>query len=184
MSLIRLASPTHPPITLDRAKEFLRVLHDEEDALIYSFIISATEMFEERTNRRLMAQTWEQGFDDFDCMRLRYHSSLLDIDSVQYLDIDKQLQTIGEEFYYIDRSDEPYSVDMSLDFERPETARRLDAVRVVYTLGAREPAQVDDYTKNCLFALVGFLFENRQGQPLPEGFMHMFGPKRVFFSEV
>lgn len=58
MSSMLLTPPATEPWTLDEAKHFLRVEHDDDDAMIASLIAAARGQVEAQTRRCLIAQTW------------------------------------------------------------------------------------------------------------------------------
>ena len=58
MPALLLAGPASEPLTLAEAKEFLRVDHDAEDALITSMIVAARATVETLTRRALIDQSW------------------------------------------------------------------------------------------------------------------------------
>ncbi len=58
MAAILIEPPAGEPLSLSEAKNYLRVGHDTEDALIASLIASARMQAESRTRRALMTQTW------------------------------------------------------------------------------------------------------------------------------
>ena len=63
---LELIEPPHEEsVSLREVKDFLYVTHDEDDALLYSFIIAAREACEQYTNRSLLLQTWEISYDEF-----------------------------------------------------------------------------------------------------------------------
>ncbi len=59
ISLRLIEETTVEPISLQEAKDFLRITHDEEDAVIQLLISSARTQAEARTGRALTASTWE-----------------------------------------------------------------------------------------------------------------------------
>jgi len=63
MSAILLVPPAAEPWSVADAKNFLRVEHDEDDALITALIASARHQVEALTRRALMLQTWRFVFD-------------------------------------------------------------------------------------------------------------------------
>jgi uncharacterized phiE125 gp8 family phage protein len=63
MPSILLTGPAAEPISLARAKEFLRVEHDADDDLIQSLIGAARGFIEADTRRALITQTWRLTFD-------------------------------------------------------------------------------------------------------------------------
>jgi uncharacterized phiE125 gp8 family phage protein len=58
MSAILLAPPSSEPLSLADAKQFLRVEHADDDAVITSLIAAGRAHVEAVTRRALLAQTW------------------------------------------------------------------------------------------------------------------------------
>jgi uncharacterized phiE125 gp8 family phage protein len=58
MSSILLSGPAVEPITLDEAKAYLRVEHDDDDLVIAALIAGARIHVETQTRRALITQTW------------------------------------------------------------------------------------------------------------------------------
>jgi uncharacterized phiE125 gp8 family phage protein len=58
MSAILLAGPAAEPLSLLEAKAFLRIAHDDDDALIAALIAAARGQIEALTRRALLVQTW------------------------------------------------------------------------------------------------------------------------------
>lgn len=52
-----IKQPTGEPITLQEAKAFLKIIHDQEDALIQHFIKTARKVAEGHTRRKFLTQT-------------------------------------------------------------------------------------------------------------------------------
>lgn len=60
-----VAGPLAEPLTRAHAKEFLRIDHEDEDALVDALILAARRWVEARTGRVLMMQTWRFTRDDW-----------------------------------------------------------------------------------------------------------------------
>lgn len=58
MAAIPIEPPASEPLSLTDAKNYLRVQHDADDALITSMISAARMQVERRTRRALITQTW------------------------------------------------------------------------------------------------------------------------------
>ncbi len=58
MSSILLSGPAVEPLTLDEAKAYLRVEHDDDDPVIAALIAGSRIHVETQTRRALITQTW------------------------------------------------------------------------------------------------------------------------------
>src|SRR5262245_55104347 len=58
MAAILIDAPVSEPLSLTEAKNYLRVEHSADDALIASLIAAARTQVEARTRRALITQTW------------------------------------------------------------------------------------------------------------------------------
>lgn len=63
MSAMLLVAPAAEPLSVAEAKGFLRVAHDDDDALIASLIAAARGQVEALTRRGLLLQTWRVVLD-------------------------------------------------------------------------------------------------------------------------
>jgi len=88
MSLIRVTAPTAEPVTLDEAKQHLRVLGNDDDAYIIRLITAARHVVETNTARALITQTWDWKFGSFPCDGLNVPlAPLVSVTSISYVDI-------------------------------------------------------------------------------------------------
>jgi hypothetical protein len=65
MAIVCTVQPTQEPITLQEAKDHLRVTGTDEDSLITSLIVSARLYAEMLTRRVFVTQTWKMVIDQF-----------------------------------------------------------------------------------------------------------------------
>jgi hypothetical protein len=63
MSAVLLTAPAAEPLSLTEAKAFLRVEHDDDDAIIASLVASARNHVEALTRCGLITQTWRLALD-------------------------------------------------------------------------------------------------------------------------
>jgi uncharacterized phiE125 gp8 family phage protein len=63
MSSMLLTPPDGEPLSLAEAKQFLRVAHDDDDAVITALIAAARSHVEAITRRMLLTQTWRLVLD-------------------------------------------------------------------------------------------------------------------------
>jgi uncharacterized phiE125 gp8 family phage protein len=58
MSATLIIAPAIEPLSLNEAKAFIRVEHEDDDDVIASLIIAARVHVEAQTQRALISQTW------------------------------------------------------------------------------------------------------------------------------
>lgn len=63
MSLTLVTEPTNEPLTLQQAKDHLRLDTDDDDSLLVDLIKAARVWVEGQTHRALLTQTWDYGID-------------------------------------------------------------------------------------------------------------------------
>jgi uncharacterized phiE125 gp8 family phage protein len=63
MPLILLTKPEEEPLSVDDMKVYLRVDHDDDDALIFDLIAAARRHVENGTGKRLVTQAWRVVLD-------------------------------------------------------------------------------------------------------------------------
>jgi len=172
-----ITAPASEPITLDEAKDHLRVDVSEDDALITTLIVAAREAAEHITGRALMQQTWELALDCFhdieDC-DLRYRIGrhayrinipkppLVSITSVKYYDTDGTLQTMASSDYQLDDHSEPARLMPAYGTCWPSTRDQANAVMIRYVAGYADAASVPQQIKNWMLLRIGMLYENRE----------------------
>jgi uncharacterized phiE125 gp8 family phage protein len=62
--LVRITAPANEPLTLHESKHYLRIDHENDDALINHLIVTARMHAENWLRRSLISQTWKLGYDD------------------------------------------------------------------------------------------------------------------------
>ncbi len=65
MSAILLAAPAAEPVSLAEAKAFLRVEHNDDDAVIAALIAGSRIHIEAQTRRAMVTQHWRLSFDSW-----------------------------------------------------------------------------------------------------------------------
>lgn len=92
MSLTLVTAPTREPLSLQEAKDHLRLDIDNDDRLILSLIKAAREWVEGQTKRALISQVWDQQIDGnwpwkFGCPRIDLEKNpVISVDSITYVD--------------------------------------------------------------------------------------------------
>lgn len=104
MSLKLITAPTAEPVTLQEAKDHLRVDSTDDDALISAIITAARQHLDGRDgilSRALMPQTWDYSIDRFpdgDTITLPL-APVQSVTSVKYVDPDGAQQTFSSDNY-------------------------------------------------------------------------------------
>lgn len=162
---VRVTPASDPAVSLEEAKDHLRVGHDDEDTLITACIAAATDHVERLIGQALVTQTWAQSFPCFDWrMRLR-PGPVQSIESVTYLDTDGAEQTLDAGDYRLLFDAEGAFVDRQPGGNWPSTQWRDDAVTVQFVAGV-DPEDVSPSLRAAVLLIVGDLYANREGQQI------------------
>jgi len=167
-AVIQVSAPAQLPVTLDEAKDHLRILHDSEDGLIARLIAAAAGDIEGRggmTGRALISQDWEARFDCWPEAGAAFalpFPPLQSVASVKYFDEQSVEQTLDTAVYEVDTAAVPGEIRLLPDQAWPPIARRKAAVRVAYTAGYGDgPSDVPEMVRQALLLLVGEFYQNR-----------------------
>lgn len=161
MPIIKATPPAEQPITLAEAKLQCQVDADitDEDALIDTYIESATGFCEEYTGRPLITQE-KQYIGGFGT-RIELTPNLLSVESVTYVDTDGATQTLDPAVYYIDTSSVVGRV-IPLETWPAVKSTHPQPVTVNFTCGYGDAADVPESIKQCIRLLVGHWYRNRE----------------------
>lgn len=173
-----ITAPTAEPVSLETAKEYLRVDGTSEDVLIESLIKSARETGEQLSRRAFVTQTLEMVIDEFprDLSVILLRPPLQSVTSVKYYDTDSIEATWTD--YEVDARSEPGKII----FNSMPGVSLLEsggvAVRYVAGYGDAE-ANVPERIKNAILAAVAYLYENRWSLEIPREIKSAFLGERV-----
>jgi uncharacterized phiE125 gp8 family phage protein len=162
MPVTIVTAPTEEPVTLAEAKNWLRVEHSAEDALIKELIGSARQDGENATRRTWMAATLQLRLDHWP--RELPRPPVQSVSSVEYVDPDGQTQTFTA--YQVDTDVEPARIWPDNDW--PKIADRPDAVRIKYDAGWSQ-AEVPQPLKVYTLMRTAELYDHRTSYDAPEG---------------
>lgn len=166
------------PITLQQAKDHLRVVIDDEDSYITSLITAARQMAEARTQRALVPREEVLALDCFGmAIRLPW-PPLTELTSIEYLDQDGEQQTLAPETYVVNDHVEPARITRAAAATWPAPLSQEASVLVSYTAGYADAADVPAPLVQWMLLAIGGMYENREPivigatvAPLPEEFM-------------
>ena len=192
MIINRTSAPATPLLSLQEAKEYLRVDGTDEDALIVQLVQSVTDYLDGpygRIGQALISQTWEiqsRGMSG----RAEFHmpiTPLITLDSITYFDRDNvsQTATVGDYTTYKDRHQAWIVPDIGENW--PQVYDRPDAMTITATFGfGTSPNDVPANILNVSRRYLEHLYENRgdyvvdmDAKILLYGFDHAINLNRV-----
>lgn len=156
MYLVQTVVPTAEPLSLEDAKNFMRILEDDSDSDIISMIKSAREYAENYTNRQFKVATYEL-FTDCITQDLRLPKNpIKTLSSVEYMDDSGDYQVLDSSKYYLYGEDDIYKIH----FEETITHKaHKNAIKITFDSGYDVvPEGIISYLK----ILVSTLYENRE----------------------
>lgn len=156
MKLIQSIAPTSDPVTLEEMKLFLRVLHDDDNALIGSMITQAAQSAEIIMNRQIMPSTYELYFDAIQSKTVLPRPPFLTLDSFQVFD-----GTIWNNVtdYELDDKATPALLYTA---SWPVISPGKNSVKIVYTAGYLDRSKVPESIKAWIKIQVSTYYENRE----------------------
>ena len=147
--------PVNEPMTLQEAKDHLRVDLADDDSYIDVLVKAARREAEEFMERALITQTWELFLDFFpkasNAPILIPRPPLLSITSIKYIDGDGAEQTLPAGDYKVDAASAPARIFPAFEKSWPTTRVEVNAVTIEFQAGYGPNAQ--DVPENIVHAL-------------------------------
>lgn len=168
-------------ITLNEAKQHLRVTHDAEDAYIQSLIEMSIERLEQATGKALRVRDEIITLDAFpDIIELPF-SPVISVVDIAYLDQSGTSQAVGS--YILDLRSLYPTLQPAEGQSWPKNKPVKQAVSITVRVGhPRLPATL----KHAAFLLIGHLYENRElvvigadVNALPVSMEYLIQPHRI-----
>lgn len=158
--------PTKAAVPLRDMKNFMRVDDDDENALIKSLAMAATDYAERYLRRSLVTQTWVYYLDSFPhCDHIDLpHGPIQSITSISYTDNADATQVVSSSTYALDQGNE---VDQRVFLKDGETwpqdeAIERDTVAIEYVAGYGDEESVPDDVKTAIMLIANHWYENRE----------------------
>ena len=137
----RIGRPAFEPVTLDEAKNFLRVDSTDDDALITDMITVARSALEDKLGIVIVRGIFERVMDCFPDVRIieLWHNPVQSINHIKYIDGDGATQTFAAASYSLDNYREPARIQLGKDYSYPNTEDIVNAVKIRYYSGMVTP---------------------------------------------
>jgi uncharacterized phiE125 gp8 family phage protein len=181
-------APTDEPLTVDDAKQQLRLDTDADDAAVERRLKSARSQAETYLMRGLLTQTWTYAQDDWsDEILLPMAAPLASVTSVKYYDTSGVLTTLATTVYLADLLSEPGRVVLKPEQTWPALqANRVLAVEIIYVVGWTAADLITPEIVDAVCLLLGDRQEFRQQTvltsqqlvSLPNGVEALLAPHR------
>jgi uncharacterized phiE125 gp8 family phage protein len=189
MWLNRTSPPPGVPLTLAEAKLHCRVDGADDDTLIGSLIAAVTEHLDGRRGylgRCLIGQSWEYRAHCFPwCDGIEIPlPPLLSVESVKYIDQAGAEQTLAADQYVVDAATYQGQVRRAYNVFWPVTRLEDYAVRIAFTAGFGDAADVPQPIKTAMLMIIEQLYDKRgaddAGQvTIPAAARWLLGPYRI-----
>lgn len=155
------------PVSLQEAKDHLRVTGSETDNYITSLIKAATVRIEKELGIALIERTFEIKFDSFANQIALPNGPVEEVVSVKYLDEDGIEQTAGTELYSTDLGHEQGWIILNSGLSWPATYPVPNAVTIRYKAGHTAIRDEDRGIVQSIFILLSFFYDNRGSEDAP-----------------
>ena len=179
MPMQLITPPAGEPVSLQEAKAHLRVDFDDDDGLIQALIAAARQAAETITNRQLMSARWKLVMDSFPGPSLMgvpagqpfslpghailiHKSPVLNVVSINYLDMAGVLQSMPASNYTVDTACEPARITPVFGQIWPIALPQICAVSVTFDAGYGAAASVPEGIKSWIKLRVGSLYAHRE----------------------
>ena len=161
MSSMLLTPPAIEPWTLTEAKGFLRIEHDDDDAVITSLIAAARGQIESQTRRGLIAQTWRIARDawpDDGRIALRI-GPLRSVVAARVFDAAGNASAIDVGRFVIDKTSD---VIASPAWSLPQPGRAVAGIELDVEIGfGTTAASVPPVLRHAVRSMVAHWYDNR-----------------------
>lgn len=167
MSYKVITGPAAEPITLEFAKEHLRVDFTDDDNLITQIIKSARDYCEQYSGRVLMQQTVEKSFDRFpiDAMNEPLElegAPVQSVTSIKYQDVTDNETTWDAANYKVSHRNELAYITPKNNQCFPSTLIETDAVTIRYVIGYETADDVPGAFIQAMLLMIGKMYEYRE----------------------
>lgn len=171
MGLSQYSAPSMTAVSLSEAKDHLRILTDDQDSLIGSYLDAACQNVENDLQRQLVTATWDLTMN---CWTDRLPAGetktiieiprppLQSITSIKYIDVNGVEQTVSTSVYEAVTNVDPGWVRLKYDQTWPSHRAQKDAITVRFVAGYGLASAVPGGIKAMILLQVADFYENRE----------------------
>jgi uncharacterized phiE125 gp8 family phage protein len=162
----RTVEPTQPPISMQDARDQLRVTQPDGANRIQRYIDAATGAAEEYLGRGLLTQTWQLTLSTwYDVIWLPMAAPLQSVTSVKYYDANGVLQTLATSYYTVETVSRPGRIVRAAlqSFPGIQSGRIGGCVVITYVVGWTSPDLIPERIKQGCRLYVGLCDADADG---------------------
>lgn len=180
MKLNLKTAPTVEPITLDEAKNHLKIDSADDNALITALIKTARQLAEGETKRALITQTWEMFLDYAEPEIEIPKPPLQSIESINVIEDDGSESLVSPTIYMVATSqNSPGRVKLVTGGSWPYH-RGFASFIIEFKGGYGDAASdVPELLKHGILLFLGHLYENRGTEDIPKATKDVLWPFKV-----
>lgn len=134
-----LIPPAGECIHVDEARNDRRVDDHADDAKIRSLIVAARQAAESKTRQQLLHARWNLVLNEFPRVLRLPHSPLVDVVSIQYMDMAGTWQTMPPADYVVNDAMTPAIITPAFGKVWPVPLPQIGSVRITYNAGYASP---------------------------------------------
>jgi uncharacterized phiE125 gp8 family phage protein len=150
------------PVTLDEAKDHLRVVGTDDNNYINGLLLAATDWAEKFQNRTFVQRARTMELDEFKTIICPPYPPLVSVTSIVYVDTNGTNQTLSATYYRVNTGSEPGRITEAYGYYWPLIRDVTGAVTIIYEAGYGKAAKVPDDVKAAIKLIVGHLYEHRE----------------------
>ena len=135
MTIELISASAQLPILLSEVRDFLKISHQDEDALLASYIRAATGVCENFTGRKLIKQQWQLSLNDWreEVVTLPL-SPVLSIDNIEVWD-GSIFQVIDPAHYLLDNTSFQARILPSPTYQWPDPQIEVGGIKILVSAG-------------------------------------------------
>lgn len=163
MRLELLTAPATQPVTLAEVKTRLRIDDATDDAGVTRLIAAATGHAQSITGRAFVTQKWALILDAFPCGSISLPlPPLQTVEEISYIDADGATQVLAPGDYLVDSAGMIGMIHRAYSKTWPTTRAQPMAVRVEFTAGYGDAADVPADLVSAMLLLIAHWDQNRE----------------------
>jgi len=161
MRIVLITANTEEAITLQEAKDHLRIGSDmTDDARVARLIVAARLEFEQFTNRILMSSTWDAYLDSWpDDGKILVPGPVTSITTIKYQDTADAQQTWSSSYYVADLVSEPARIALAYGQTWPLIYYETNNIVIRFVGGYANAGSVPEDIKTGLYFAIQSIYD-------------------------